>query len=532
MKMLQKFKARLLQIAAILFVAQLWFGCEQSIDQNFSINETLSISHYLDSRPDDFSMWTEALNESGLYNSFNVYGTFTAFIPDNKAMSELLKLKGKSKVSELGKEYLTTLIKYHTLNKTFKHTDFSTGFLPDTTFTGDRLTSIYGDDGINSIYINKEALITEKDIEVTNGVVHRLNKVLYVVTESIYDIIKADPSLTIFTEAIEKTGWKDFLSTISNKEEEQYTLLCLSNDVLKAENINSFADLAQKYSKTDDYTNTENKLNQFVAYHILHGNSSYSDLLNFRTDKRLVNIPTLSALNFVSVGDYNSTLYFNYDEEKNQKYGLILDKSNVIAKNGVIHFIDGLMPVYVPKPAEFAWIFSKDIPVIKTIETYRNGTGDSKESLSHLKIDRIKWQVRPITGEAGLYYEQRFNLTKNDGMSPILSEVNPSDFIRFMTNGKAGWIEFKTPAVVKGKYKVHIGFASSPYRAAMQSFLDGVKGNVVDNNKGWPAQIMDRLVGTYEFEKTQEHTIRLVYIKGMWAQIHHIRFEPVVETAE
>lgn len=532
MTMLQIFKTRLLQIVAVLFAAQLWVGCEQSIDQNFSINETLPVAYYLDSRPDQFSMWTEALKESGLYNSFNVSGTFTAFIPDNKAMGELLKAKGKSKVSELGKEYLTSLIKYHTLNKAFKHTDFSTGFLPDTTFTGDRLTSIYGDDGINSIYINKEALITEKDIEVTNGVVHRLNKVLTIVTESLFEKIKAEASLAIFTEAVEKTGWKEFLSTISEKDEEQYTLLCIPDEVFKAKGINSFADLAKKYAKNNDYTNTENKLNQFIAYHILHGSASFSDLLNFRTEKKVVNIPTLAPLEFVSVGDYNKTLYFNYDEEKNQKFGLDFDKSNVIAKNGVIHFIDGLMPVYVPQPAEFAWILTRDIPEVKTIEAYRNGANDSKESISHLKIDRIKWEVTPRTGEAGLYYEQRFNLTTNNSMSPIISDVSPSDFLRFMTDGKAGWIEFRVPAVVKGRYKVHIGFASSPWRASFQSFLDGVKGNVVHNDKGWPAQTMDRLVGTYTFTKTEEHTIRLVYISKMWGQLHHIRFEPVVESGE
>ncbi|TKG83767.1 fasciclin domain-containing protein, partial [Puteibacter caeruleilacunae] len=178
----------------------------------------LPIGLYLESRSADFSLWVEALRESGLYNAFNVAGTYTAFIPDNEAMQAFMSEQGKSSVKDFDKDYLTELVKYHTLNTKFEHTDFIEGYVPDTTFTGDKLTTKYGDGGINSIYVNDEAMITEKDMTVINGVAHKLNKVLTIVTESLYDKIKQDESLTIFAEALEKTGWNNMLSDINEEE--------------------------------------------------------------------------------------------------------------------------------------------------------------------------------------------------------------------------------------------------------------------------------------------------------------------------
>lgn len=524
LKLRSRVTALLAGVAALLTV---FMACEREIDQNFSVNEDLPIGLYLESRSADFSLWVEALRESGLYNAFNVAGTYTAFIPDNEAMQAFMSEQGKSSVKDFDKDYLTELVKYHTLNTKFEHTDFIEGYVPDTTFTGDKLTTKYGDGGINSIYVNDEAMITEKDMTVINGVAHKLNKVLTIVTESLYDKIKQDESLTIFAEALEKTGWNNMLSDINEEEGLSfYTVLGVSDATFAANGINSFQDLANKYSDTGNYTDAADSLNLFVGYHILGEGLSYGDLSTFPTENKKRNILTVVKGELVTVSEENQEILFNNDEELEYKVELDTEGLNRLAKNGIYHLIKQEMPLYTPKPTEIVWVFTDELPELKQLPFYRDGLANSARLINDFgEIDRIKWDITPLVEGAGIIYEQRFNL-KSSNDSPVKVPFYPADFIRFNTMGKNGWIEFRTPTLVRGKYKVHFGIVTAPGRAKMQSFVDGQRGPVFDH-RGWGARLFDQDLGTFNFGNTEEHRIKLAYISGGFFQLHHIRFEPV-----
>jgi uncharacterized surface protein with fasciclin (FAS1) repeats len=60
------------------------------------------------------SLWVELLKHSGLYNSLNLAGSFTCFVPDNNAMNAYLATVGKQKVSDLPVDAAKNLVKYHT----------------------------------------------------------------------------------------------------------------------------------------------------------------------------------------------------------------------------------------------------------------------------------------------------------------------------------------------------------------------------------------------------------------------------------
>ncbi|TKG96330.1 hypothetical protein EYV94_03485 [Puteibacter caeruleilacunae] len=521
-----KFLRQLTAISCVVCLLVIAVGCERDIDQNFSVNEDLPIGLYLESRPNDFSLWIEALKETDLYNAFNVGGTYTAFVPDNDAMTAFMQEHGKSQVSDFDKEYLKEVVKYHTLNTKFMHTNFIEGYIPDTTFTGDKLITKYGDAGINSIYVNDEALIVEKDIEVINGVAHKIDKVLTVVTESLYEQIKKDETLTLFAEALEKTGWSDFLSEMDKNNLKFYTILGVSNDVFAANGVNSFQDLANKYSDIGNYKDAKDSLNMFVGYHILNGGLSYGDLSTFPTENKKRNVLTAVEGELATVSEENQEILFNDDEELNYKVELNTENMNNLAKNGVYHVIKQEMPVYTPKPTEIVWVLTEDNPEISGLPFYRDGLDNSSRSINEVDVERIKWKITPMTEGAGISYDQRFNMTKPGPNSPVTCEVNPSDFIRFYTAEKNGWIELRPPTIVKGKYKVYLGIINAPGRATFQTFVDGQKGPIY-NHGWWAAGYQDKDLGTYTFGKTEEHVIKLSYIKGWIFQLHHIRFEPV-----
>jgi len=186
-------------------------------------------------------------------------------------------------------------------------------------------------DSLGRVTIEKLAVIIEPDSIVTNGIVHVLNHVIPRSTRLIADELERHDAYSIFTQALKLTGLKDSLTR--SKKNETYTISdrndtngdrlytpdeCLiaytvfaEPDVVLAENgINSIDDLIrfanQQYGGADawydmlaekglwndekkeyvksvstgnDYTNRNNALNMFVAYHILYAGMPQNELV-------------------------------------------------------------------------------------------------------------------------------------------------------------------------------------------------------------------------------------------------------------
>ena len=67
----------------------------------------------------------------------------------------------------------------------------------------------------------------------------------------------------------------------TTQQKRNYTLLAVSDDVFKEAGVNSLQDLVQLLGAGSDYTNPENALYQYVAYHVLDGSYDLSKLRSF-----------------------------------------------------------------------------------------------------------------------------------------------------------------------------------------------------------------------------------------------------------
>ena len=525
--LLQKSKAKILIKASVVTFVSLMlvfsiFSCREDLDDQFSIYEDKPIGLYLESHK-DFTLWSQMLKVTGMYNAFNIMATYTAFVPDDEAVKSWMNENGYSSISEIDKEYLEKVVKYHTIKTQFKHSDFVTGYLPDTTYTGDKLTTEFRSGGIREIYINNEALITVPDIEAINGVIHRTNKVLTVVNVDIYGQLSNNPTFSIFAEAFERTGYNDKL-----KVDENYTCFAVTNEVYAADGINSIDDLIAKYSDSDDLMSEENGLNRYIGYHVLNDSYSYADLSTFPSDVRNKNLLTVLGNELVNIQEHQAMLQINKDDQTEDYIAINEENMNVLATNGIIHEVDDAMPVYTPKPTTFVWYFCNE-PELQAQEFYRTNVDNAKYSVEDIEFERIKFNITPRVSGSGLFYLQRFTWLSNpQNDSEVDAQATPGEMLVCININKPAWIEVKTPTIVKGKYRIHMGVVTAPGRWTYQTFIDGERGAIL-NHHGWGARVYEDVMIEKTFNETSEHTFKFVWISGQFSQFHHIRFEPIEE---
>ena len=85
--------------------------------------------------------------------------------------------KGVTSIEDLGYEYARTLVTYHVINDSIDREDFvKSGELPGRTLSGDALKVSFGNEGGDkSVYINKEAHVSELAIRTANGRIYMLD---------------------------------------------------------------------------------------------------------------------------------------------------------------------------------------------------------------------------------------------------------------------------------------------------------------------------------------------------------------------
>ena len=178
-------------------------GCqeEDTIEVFFEEDELL-ISDYLEQHSEKYSSMIRILEITNLKTTLNAYGRYTFFVPDDDAFNEFLAQQGKS-----------SLVRYHLLDIEIESAYFRDGVIPDTTYSGDHLVITFSAGGLETIMVN-DANITERDIHVENGIIHRIDRVLEPIIGSIVDRIKEFEGYQIFSDALEISGLSDTLGII------------------------------------------------------------------------------------------------------------------------------------------------------------------------------------------------------------------------------------------------------------------------------------------------------------------------------
>jgi uncharacterized surface protein with fasciclin (FAS1) repeats len=468
----------------VVILFMILFGCSPKPIEWVPSSQQQVITDYVAANADQYSEFGKLLEAANLNSLLSVRGPFTLFLPTNEAMTNYYKEHNTS-FEQLNPEDMKRLVYNHLVVNELQSSDFGLGALRDTNAIGDYLvTEFQGSD----IIINKECKITKRDIRTANGFIHQIDKVIDLITISVYDKLKADPEFSLFAQGLEVSGLKDTLQAIKSKYgtikgvdqymRTRFTILAAPNkvyaDSLGITTIDQL--IAHFTTRPDSVTYKANPFYRYMEYHCMGGTYYLSD---FKTQL----YPILSSDNNISVtisDDYKLNL-----DKKTQRYtGFDVAQSNIPAKNGAIHILNNILPVIQPEPTLFTFD-TTDYPEIKQGDFY--GKYYMKWFDGQNTFPKIKWK-----GDYLQYYYKNHDAP---------TQVNYDCW-----NMNGFWeIELTTPKIMKGKYTLS-GYVWSG-NIDFEVYVDGVKTATVARSGP------DRAPwGEFNWTKTEEHKIKLVNI--------------------
>lgn len=555
----------------ISMVFVLLFSCEDPYEnENFVVYDLYPAATYLENREDEFSKWIEILKYADLYNAVNQASkTFTLFVPDNNAVDAFFAEKGVANIAELGVTYAKALVQYHIIEGEVPQKEFLIGGkLTKATISGDYLSVSFDDDetsegGLNSVYLNDEALVSELANEVTNGFVYTLDDVLTPLVETVYDRLTENSEYSIFKEAVEATGWDEILSTVTDTVQNEfggkiavkrnYTTFVVSNTTFGSEGVTSLSDLAGKVGASTDYQNSENALNQYIAYHVLSSTRYIEDLYAFSDGDSTAIWSTLASKQVISTHNFWGTYYVNYDEATSSGIELVAGKTDMLAKNGILHEVSEHMPVFAPNPMTIIWDVCDYDDVAAAVNAYgaEQNLGDiyqtaqSGEHWIEFSSDAVKSYTWKENSTAGWYPSLGYLVTKSsDGGKTNSYKAYKHDML-VVNLGYLGNVSMQTPVLLKGRYKVELFYASAGSLAPFVSggslckvSLDATENEVYvyDGAKASVGIYGMTLFNEIEFDSTDSHEFKVVLLDSRATthsayrlQLDYIKFTPINE---
>ncbi len=516
-------------IASLLFQ----WSCKEEEHPNPEFKDMIkmTIYDYVVAKKDTFSSFLAIMEKGGLDLTMSAYNpnakdgkfAYTLFLPTNDAVNKFISEHPQyNTLNDLlnDEAYVRALSRYHVLNMGIITNDFPFGALPELTLSGDQLTVSFIIETDTSYYkINNQAAIILPNVEASNGFVHVIETMLTPVTYTTYGWLSQNPGYSIFKAALDATGLKDTLN-INQKTDTRrlrpHTLLVEHDSIFNRRNIRSFDDLAKKISPGNaDYKNRSNLLYNFMAYHILEGSLFLDDFegvaANYNTYSDIpLSVNGMGIDIAINKGRmvFDTIFHASGDTTLIDYVGVMYDASNMITQSGSVHFINQIMRQFSPAPAIRNYEFWEE----SLFSELRREPG-SYEIKDPSLLSSIKWSGADL-----------FFVKSEDANDPAWNQ----DYL--FLNGDFS-ISYTMPKIIQGKYDVLLGaHAYSQDNALVEIFLDGKKiGGLVDLTTGGSSSnpYARKEIGTVEFQRYEDHTIRIVsLIPGalMW---DYVRFEPV-----
>jgi uncharacterized surface protein with fasciclin (FAS1) repeats len=521
-----------LMLCLVLLVG-LW-GC---IKENLVHNTTTdtNITAYLEKYPEQFSQLREILEITGTATFLNAYGAYTLFAPTNDAINAYLQEIGKTSLDQVGADELKDLIRFHLLSDTIRSKTFTDGKLPSLTMYGQYLiTGAKNVDGITKIVINRQANIIQSDVTVGNGIIHVIDAVLQPAKFSVAQLAENDTRYSIFTQALKETGFYDTLNILPSDNPDAkrkfLTLLAETDSVLQVAGFNTYADLKAKYCDTDDPTNVLDSLHKFVAYHIIYDAKYIADIATSQSQTTLAPLEVITSSLIGTTILLNDIVFLGVHEP-----GAPLDraKSDNSATNGVLNSVKQHFTLKVRKPVRVDFDVADQPEIRKMTAIFRKpGTSFGWTKAAGDPFVDIDWQ------DGAMLFGPTYtcNLTSNTTKYFLYN-----DMLMLPTGGpnRVLWWEFRTPLIVRGKYKVWIGYRNQKQSGSSlnvnQISVDGVvlpkllEFTVVRpvgtdaelEAQGWKQYSENadqafgaRLIGVIDIKTTDRHIVRIQNITG------------------
>lgn len=328
-------------LGVVVGSAMMMTSCNKEPDESNLYTFTgQTIQDYLMANDDSlFHEFNKIMKRAGYDRMMASYGQYTCYAPVNEGVIKYVDSLYNDKdakiehngmtensVEGLTEEQCKEIAQYHLsaskndfINQLSSNSDKEITTMLNTPF----VSKLY-DDGV--VRFNGTAAVLSYDNEMTNGYVHVIDKVIPHTTLNIAEVLEKRPELSIFFEALEKTGLIDTLAIVNKGKSYsldnisgrpgsgfasgkyyvpaeckiKYTIFAESNETMQANGIHDFPSLKQKcvewyqnaqqwykypdmdknpISTGEDYDYTYNVVNMFVRYHILRAGMAVSKLV-------------------------------------------------------------------------------------------------------------------------------------------------------------------------------------------------------------------------------------------------------------
>ncbi len=554
-----------------------------------------SMTTLLEEAPETYSLWIELLKHADFYNALkDANANATVFCPSNEAMTSFLQARGLSSVSELELEYAKRLVKNHIidwgLNKnsltdsTLIITARDENYIPAQNLFNQYLNLSYGykkvdvDDefrtdtkySTDSIFFNNQARLGRfVSTTCSNGQLYLMDDVIIPNAENIVDKLEIldgeNNTFKIFADAIKADPEMYKMATLERDtvigeggvpvvNRYYYTCFAVPDFVMKAAGITDVESLKAYLVNNNIEGDTDGAvaLNKYLKYHFLPTQSTIKELFKQKDESETLIYDTSYKGQAFIANISGGKHILNKD--------IVVLRSDIEASNGLINKVSSVMPVYRPEPVVVRWDFLNSPDIISFVNSWSTdkqlGNIFTSEltrtppELIDLSEEYKNGQYGTITSfvaklaetKTKIYHRIGFQKESSYGMDMTrpLHDGYMNNYL-VLNLGFSGWIEFTTPTIIAGKYKVVLHYikdtALKPYFTTgtlTQFNLDGDSyQSLVYLYKGMTnppvGSVEEQLWPVVEFEQSELHTFRITMrdIQAKTASNYHQRLDYV-----
>ena len=446
-----------------VLVVFLFSSCEKDMaGKIFQVSDQKMMDEILESRKDEFSSFLEIIDVSGLRGTIHAYGAYTLFAPTNQAIDTYLAERNIS-LSNISVTQAADIVKYHLIADTIASSEFVDGRLPVMNFSRRFITTqtIADPSGV-FVQVNRQAKLIDKDLRAGNGYVHVVDQVLFQNEKTIDDVIKALPeSYSLWKEVYAASKINELIENLQEQSPDiVFTCFIQDNDAFATAGINTMDELlAELRLKTPAVTDDNQLLFNYMAYHMVNGFKYVVDLMNQSSLQTLVagevivlkkEVTQVLLNEFLIGGILERGIAVNRDSEF----------TDLSCANGVIHTINGNIQIVKRSAFRVYWDIAEQ-PELMAMKNFRKA--GASITIDNVDLEGITWEK---TFESD-------KITYNCGGLPLsINQDNNfvnGDHFRFrLSTNTMKWIEFKTPVLVPGTYRVWWSYRGLPSNATQQ----------------------------------------------------------------
>lgn len=379
----------------LMAIVPIFYSCRDDMyGKQFLTSDDVMIDDYITQKDETGSMTTflDVVDKAGFRGMLHAYGTYTCFIPDNNAMKEYFN-KIQSSVNNMTIDECVEFVKYHVVRDTLPTADFVDGRLKTANMLAKFITTRAR--SVNQrvyVEVNRQALITQPDIKVANGYIHKMDHALIPPDLTVGEqIMKLPGEYSLFKNIMEETGWIDTL-TINKADEQWFTVFLQDNNSFIREGINSRASLIEHLKKArPDILKEDSLLWTFAAYHCIRGLYYVADLTMISA--LLSSAPNQAVTFKLSKDSVLVNEYYNPTQNVREK-GIPINKKSEYTDfscyNGVLLDLEGYIG---PVKRRAMAVFWKPCAQPEIVKDSRYRTSGFDFNPTTFPLSEIKWNM-------------------------------------------------------------------------------------------------------------------------------------------